>query len=94
MLDFRQYKGWGDYLKTRGWSTDYAKSEGGKKKLQVLIFKLGWWPWTLLKLQRNELDPDFCDLRRLKKKYRVLQTVIEPLKIQKLEAYKKAGYKR
>ena len=94
MLDFRQYKGWGDYLKMRGWLTDTVKSFDGKGKLQVLIFKLGWWPWTLLKLQRNELDPDFNDLKRLKKKYRVLQTVIEPLKIQNVEDYKKAGFKR
>ncbi len=93
-MDFRQSKGWGEYLKTRGWKVDFVKSENGKKRLQVLIFRLGWWPWSLLKLQRNEVDPDFADLRRLRKKHRGIQTVIEPLKIQSIESYRRAGYGR
>ena len=48
----------------------------------------------MMKLQRNEVDPDFEDLRKLKKKHRVIQTVIEPLRIEQMERYKKAGFKR
>jgi len=94
MNDFRQVKGWGEYLKTRGWLIDYVKAEESEKKLQVLIFQLGWWPWKMLKLQRNEIDPDFDDLARIKRKHRVIQTVIEPLKIQDVGRYTGAGYRR
>ena len=94
MVDFRQVKEWGEYLETRGWTTDTVKSADKRKSLQVLIFKLGFWPWSLLKLQRNEVDPDFDDLKRVCNKHRVIQTVIEPLKIQSPERYMKAGFKR
>jgi len=94
MTDFRQVADWGEYLKTRGWKTDYVKSKDGKKQLQVLVFKLWGWPLSMIKLQRNEIDPDFDDLKRLRRKYHALQTVIEPLKILNEENYIRAGFKK
>ena len=94
MIDFRQVKEWAEYLTTRGWVYDFVKSADGKQVLQVLIFKVGFWPFKLLKLQRNEVDPDFADLGRVRKKHWVIQTVIEPLKIQSTEKYLGAGFGR
>lgn len=92
MYDFRQSKCWANYLKNRGWLVDYIRSADGKHKIQVLIVKIGWWPFGMLKVQRSEYDPNFDDLKRLKRKYLSLNTVIEPLRIQNLDSFKRAGY--
>lgn len=93
MFDFRQSKNWGEYLKNRGWLTDYVKSADGKNKIQVLIVKIGWWPFTTIKIQRSEQDPDFTDVKRVIKKHRAINTIIEPLVVQNLDNYKKAGFR-
>lgn len=93
MIDIRQTVGWTKYFRSKGWLSDEVRSADGKHKLKVLIFRFGWWPWKMLKLQRHNFDPDFEDLRRLKKKHHVIQTVIEPLVIQKKNIYKKYGFR-
>lgn len=93
MVDFRQDRLWGEYLKKRGWQYDYVRSYDGRHKIQVIVVKIGFWPWTLLKVQRGMNDPDFEDLKRIKKKYHVIQTVIEPLKIEDTKRFAKAGFK-
>ena len=92
MFDFRQSKWWADYLKNRGWLVDKIKSADGKHNIQVLVVKIGWWPFGMLKVQRSEYDPDFNDLKRIRHKYRAVNTVLEPLKIQSIENIKKAGF--
>lgn len=92
MYDFRQSKWWADYLKNRGWLVDHIKAADGKHKIQVLVVKIGWWPFGMLKVQRSDYDPDFNDLKRLRRKYLAINTVVEPLKIQNIENFKKAGF--
>jgi hypothetical protein len=92
MHDFRQSKWWANYLKHRGWLVDKVKSADGKQYIQVLVVKIGWWPFTMLKVQRSEKDPNFKDLRRLERKYWSINTALEPLAVQDKSAFKKAGF--
>jgi len=92
MKDFRQDERWGVYLAKRGWSFDWLKPADGKEKILVLVVRLGWWPWTMMKIQRSNSDPDFADLQRLKKKYRTVETIVEPLLLQNERSYREAGF--
>lgn len=92
MEDVRQTSGWKWHLAYRGWKTETIKAADGKHKIQVFILKLGWWPFSMMKIQRANFDPDFNDLKRIKRKYWVVNSVIEPIKVQRPETYKKAGY--
>jgi hypothetical protein len=92
MEDIRQNKGWSEHLKHRGWKTVMVKSSDGRHKIQAFILRLGWWPFSMMKIQRSKYDPDFNDLKRLKRKYWVANSIIEPQKVQNPGAYKKAGY--
>lgn len=79
-------------MKNRGWLVDHIRSADGKHKIQVLVVKIGWWPFGMLKVQRSDYDPDFSDLKRVRHKYHAINTVLEPLKIQNVESFKKAGF--
>lgn len=92
MEDVRQTKEWGKHLAHRGWKTETISSADGKHKIQVFILRLGWWPFSMLKVQRSRYDPDFNELKRLKRKHWTVNSVIEPVRIQNGESYKKAGY--
>lgn len=46
----------------------------------------------MMKIQRSNYDPDFNELKRLKRRYWVVSSVIEPMRFQNTKAYKKAGY--
>lgn len=93
MEDIRQNKGWAGHLKHRGWETVDIKSADEKHTIQVFILRLGWWPFSMMKIQRANYDPDFKELNQIKRKYWVVNSIIEPQKIQNPENYKKAGYK-
>lgn len=92
MEDIRQTEGWGKYLKDKGWKIEKIKAADGKHYLQVFILRLGWWPFSMMKLQRADYDPDFNELKRIKRKNWVVSSVIEPAQVQNMETYKKAGY--
>jgi hypothetical protein len=92
MEDIRQTVGWKNHLAHKGWKTVRIKTADGKHSVQVFILRVGWWPLTMLKLQRSNYDPDFKELKRIKRKYRVVSTAIEPVRVQNPAAYKKAGY--
>ena len=92
MEDIRQTKGWEEHLKYKGWKTVRVKAADGRHTMQAFILRLGWWPFSMMKLQRSKYDPDFDDLKRIKRKYLVVNSIIEPQRVQKLEKYKRAGY--
>lgn len=92
MEDIRQNRGWAGHLKHRGWKTVRVKSSDGRHSMQAFILRLGWWPFSMLKVQRSNYDPDFNELRKIKRKYWVANSIIEPQRVQNPEEYKKAGY--
>jgi len=92
MEDIRQNKGWGGHLKHRGWKTVQLKASDGRHTMQAFILRLGWWPFSMMKIQRSNYDPDFKELRRLKRRYWVANSIIEPQRVQNPEAFRQAGY--
>jgi len=60
--------------------------------MQAFILRLSWWPFSMMKVQRSNYDPDFEELRRIKRKHWVVNSIIEPQRVENLEAFKKAGY--
>lgn len=92
MEDIRQDPAWGGHLQFKGWKIDWVKSSDGRHKIQVFILRLGWWPFSMMKIQRSNYDPDFSDLKRLKKKYWVANSIIEPIRVQNMESFRRAGY--
>lgn len=93
MEDIRQNKGWAGHLKHKNWKTVRVKSADGRHFMQAFILRLGWWPFTMMKIQRSNFDPDFRDLARIKRKHWVANSIIEPQRVQNPEAFKKAGYR-
>lgn len=47
----------------------------------------------MMKIQRSNYDPDFKDLSKIKRRYWVANSIIEPQRVQSPEAFKKAGYR-
>ena len=47
----------------------------------------------MMKIQRSNYDPDFKELGKIKRKYWVANSIIEPQRVQNPESFKKAGYK-
>lgn len=93
IVDLRQTKEWGDYVISRGWKREWVRTADGKGKLQVLILANRWLPLGWMKLQRNETDPNFEDVAQLRRKYKVLNSAIEPQVIQQIERYRGGGYR-
>lgn len=89
-----QNPGWAGHLKYRGWKTVSVRSADGRHSVQVFILRLLWWPFSMMKVQRSCYDPDFNDLAKIRKKYWVVSSVIEPAKIQNLQSFLKAGYRQ
>lgn len=92
MEDLRQSLGWRGYLKDKGWKVVDLHSEDMRHKMQAFIVPLGLFNLTMLKLQRAEYDPNWKELKQIKRKYKVVSSVIEPLRVQDELAYKMAGY--
>jgi hypothetical protein len=92
MEDIRQNQGWAGHLKHRGWKTVQVKASDGKHRMQAFILRLGWWPFSMMKVQRSNYDPDFGDLKRIKRKHWVANSIIEPQRVEDPEAFRKAGY--
>lgn len=73
MEDIRQTAEWEKYLESIGWIVE--KIHG----IRVFIKKLPLSPFSMMKIQRYHGEVDLEGLKRLKKKYRVIYTVIEPM---------------
>lgn len=93
MQDIRQTSGWKGYLTDRGWRVVTLQAEDKIHKMQAFIIPLGIFGLKMLKLQRSSYDPNWNELKLIKKKHRVVSSVIEPTKVQDELGYKMAGYK-
>ncbi len=94
MKDIRQSEGWAGHLGYKGWKTVKVRSLDGRHKIQVVMLRLGLWPFSVMKVQRARYDPDFNELKKIKRKYWVVNSTIEPWRVQNPLAYKKAGYRK
>ncbi|KKT30975.1 MAG: hypothetical protein UW41_C0020G0010 [Candidatus Collierbacteria bacterium GW2011_GWC2_44_18] len=93
MEDIRQTEGWAGYLRDKGWEVVSVHSEDKKHKMNAFIVPLGLFGFTLMKLQRSSYDPNWAELKRIKRKQRTVSSVIEPIRIQDELGFKMAGYK-
>ncbi len=93
MEDIRQTRAWGKYLVDKGWRVTTIKSTDRKHPMSAFIVPLGILGMTMMKLQRSEYDPDWNDLVKVKRKYKVVSSVIEPTRIQDSLGFQMAGYK-
>lgn len=71
-MDLRQGKEYGEFMRGRGWEVEKI----GKNK--VFLKKLPFVPFWVLKAQRYE-EMDYVKLNKLREKYWVIFTVLEPL---------------
>jgi hypothetical protein len=71
--DLRQSPEYGKYIEAIGWRVEKIGEE------RIFIRKLG--PVSIMKLQRNKVNPDKNILNKLLKKYRVMMVKVEPLEI-------------
>ncbi len=93
MEDIRQTAGWKGYLVDRGWGVVTLLAEDRVHKMQAFIIPLGILGLKMLKLQRSSYDPNWSELKLLKRKHHIVSSVIEPTKVQDELGYKMAGYK-
>lgn len=92
MEDIRQTKEWKRYLQSSGWVVEKVNlsSHSGRVHphtrrrealVSVFIRKITLTPFSMMKVQRFDGELDFSDLKRLKRRHRVIYTVLEPLKM-------------
>jgi lipid II:glycine glycyltransferase (peptidoglycan interpeptide bridge formation enzyme) len=93
MQDIRQSKAWKVYAENRDWRMVEVPAADGKNKMQASIVPLGMLGLNFLKLQRSNYDPDWTELKKIKRKNWVVSSIIEPVKIENPENYKRAGYR-
>lgn len=91
MEDLRQNKLWLEYCKNKGNKVVEIPSKSGGVIFGILI-PLGFG-LNLLKIQRAFDDPDWEKLTMIKRRNRVISTVIEPQGSVNKEIYRKNGYK-
>lgn len=87
--DIRQTEEWGKYLAGAGWVVERIRGVNGNE-LNVVLKKLPIWPVTVLKLQRNAVEPNWDDLKKIRRKHRTVYSIIEPLRDS--DGYKKNRY--
>lgn len=92
MEDIRQTEGWKEYLIDKGWKVISVTAEDGVHRMNAFIVPLGILGLKMMKLQRSEYDPNWRELKQIKRKYRVVSSVIEPLRVQDPLGYRMAGY--
>lgn len=93
MEDIRQTDGWKGYLVDKGWQVVSVRAEDGIHKMNAFIIPLGILGLKMMKVQRSAYDPNWKELRAIKRKYKVVSSVIEPLRVQDPLGYKMAGYR-
>lgn len=92
MIDLRQTKEWGGWLARVGWLVEKIRTEDGKD-LYVFIRQMPLIPISFLKLQRFSSRPDWKDLKRIQKKYRVVVSSLEPADEKLVSEIKRHGYR-
>lgn len=91
MVDLRQTKEWAGWLATTGWIVERVKT--GKKYSPAFIRKMPLLPISFLKIQRYAGPIDWKPFGELKKKYRILWSVLEPITEDQVAGIKKHGYR-
>lgn len=92
MVDLRQTRQWGKWLAETGWNVDQVKTKNGGRAL-IFIRKMPFLPISFFKLQRFDREIDWQSLAEIKKRYRVLWSVMEPATEEVVPDIKKHGYR-
>jgi lipid II:glycine glycyltransferase (peptidoglycan interpeptide bridge formation enzyme) len=92
MEDIRQTLGWKHYLTDKGWQVVTIPAEDGVHQMKAFIIPLGILGLKMMKLQRSPYDPNWKELKKVKRKFKVVSSVIEPLRVQDRMGYQMAGY--
>lgn len=93
MEDLRQTTGWKGYLTDKGWEVVSLMAEDGFHSMNAFIVPLGLFGLKMMKIQRSLYDPNWKELKKIKRRYKVVSSVIEPLRVQDSLGYKMAGYR-
>ncbi|PIP86227.1 hypothetical protein COT86_01970 [Candidatus Collierbacteria bacterium CG10_big_fil_rev_8_21_14_0_10_43_36] len=93
MEDIRQTEGWAGYLRDKEWKVVSVPSEDKKHKMNAFIIPLGLFGMTMMKLQRSRYDPNWTKLKKIKRNFKVVSSIIEPIRVQDKLGFKMAGYK-
>jgi len=78
MQDIRQTREWGRFLASRGWIIKKIPKQDPRGEIFCFIKRIPLTPFGVMKVQRWRGKLDFNKLKRLKKKYGVIYTVLEP----------------
>jgi len=92
MVDLRQTKEWADWLIATGWKVDQVSSVKGKP-MQIFIRPMPLFPIAFFKFQRIEEQINWQSLEKIKRKYHVWWSVIEPLSGKIVPDIKRHGYR-
>lgn len=90
-MDLRQLPEWGEWLKKTGWFVEKIKTKSGGTA-QAFVRKIPLLPIYIVKIQRFEGEIEKVEIEKLRKKYRVVYTVIEPLTDDQCKPWLKMGY--
>jgi lipid II:glycine glycyltransferase (peptidoglycan interpeptide bridge formation enzyme) len=93
MQDLRQNKIWARFCESKGWKIETLRSADGQHTLQAIIIPLGMLGLKFLKLQRSEFEPNWQELKRIKRKNWVITSVIEPMQTERWSGLNDAGYR-
>ncbi len=93
MEDVRQNRLWLKYCKNKGY--EVVKIPTRKKDVAIfgVVMPISIFGLKMLKIQRSEIDPDWDELRKIRREKRVVSSIIEPSKAQSISEYQKNGYK-
>lgn len=94
MLDLRQSKNYANYLKSQGWVVESLPAQTGIDNTNYFIKKIPILG-SVLKLQRPKTISKAClfEVKKIEKKYRVFQTIIEPTNLNDEFRIKNYGFK-
>jgi len=93
MEDLRQCEQWGKHIVKQGMKMIDVPAEDGIHTIKGIILPMGMLGLSILKIQRADYDPNWEELKKIRKENWVATSIIEPTKVQDLQAYKMAGYK-
>lgn len=90
--DIRQNQLWLKYCESKGFKIIPIPTKD-RKTIWGIAIPIGFFGLKILKIQRASVDPDWVELKKIKRDNRVVGTVIEPQKIISKRLYKNWGYK-
>ncbi len=90
--DIRQNPLWLKYCERKGYKI-LSIPTISKKMIWGIAIPIGFFGLKMLKIQRAKIDPDWDELKKIKRDNRVVSTIIEPQRVDSKSNYKKQGYK-